>query len=181
MKRDEIIITISGPHGTGKSLHSKELSRRFGLRLISSGKNFREKAARLGLSLDELSDLAGKDRSIDIELDSNVVKEAKKGVVVDGLLTGWLLRNEAHIRIYLTAPLEERIRRIAVRDGRSMKDARRETLKREGAERERFKFYYNIDVDDLSVYNVILNTSLVEIGSMKRILRELVDGYMRSH
>ncbi len=182
MKKEEIIITVSGPHGTGKSLHSKELAKRYGLRLISTGNTFREKAAELELSLDELNDLARKDRSIDIQLDSYMVREAKKGgVVADGRLTGWLIMNEAHIRIYLIAPLEERIRRIAVRDGITLDDARKETLDREGSERTRFKDYYDIDVNDLSIYNVILDTSLVKIENMKRILREIVDGYIGSH
>jgi len=182
MRREDIIITISGAHGTGKSLYAREVAERFNLRLITAGKIFRERAEEMGLSLEEFNRLAGRDERIDKEIDSWMVEEARKGeVVADGRLTGWLLKDVAHLRICLTAPLEERVRRIAERDGVSLEEARKETLAREAYERERFIHYYNIDIEDLSPYNIILDTSLADIETMKGVILSLVEGYLKTH
>jgi cytidylate kinase len=182
MKTKEIIITISGAHGTGKSLYTEEIARRFHLKSVTAGRIFRERAEGMGLSLEELNRLAGEDVEIDKKIDDWMVEEARKGgVVADGRLTGWLLKDTAHIRICLTAPLEERLRRIAERDGVPLEVAKRETMAREVYERDRFLRYYQVDIEDLSPYNIILDTSLTDIKTMKGVITSLIEGYLKTH
>ena len=182
MNAEQLIITISGLHGVGKSVYSKEVAKRFGLRRLSAGQIFREIARERKITLEELSKIALETIDIDKEIDEYIVNEARKGgVVVDALLSGWLLKNEAQIRIYLTAPLEERVKRIAERDGKSFKEAFKETTLREDSERKRFKKYYGIDIDDLSVYNFIIDTSLSDFQTIKEMIFKLVEGYLKTH
>ncbi|NIM45041.1 MAG: cytidylate kinase, partial [Nitrososphaeria archaeon] len=100
---------------------------------------------------------------------------------IDGLLSGWMLRDHAHIRFFLSAPLEERIRRIAERESKNFEEAKEETLRRERYERERFKRLYGMDLSDFSPYNVILNTTLMDIPSTQQVLFRIVEGYLVSH
>ncbi|RLG61077.1 cytidylate kinase [Candidatus Geothermarchaeota archaeon] len=182
MRPEDLIITISGWHGVGKSVYSKAIAKKFKLRRLSAGGIFRRIAKERGLTIEELSELALKTKKIDKEIDSYVIREAKKGgVVVDALLSGWLLKDVAHIRIFLTAPFEERVRRIAERDGKSFEEAFRETKLRESSEKKRFREYYGINLDDLSVYNFLIDTTLGDVESIKEVIYKLVEGYMKTH
>ena len=63
---------------------------------------------------------------------------------------------------------------MAERDGLSYEEARRQTLNRERLERERYLKYYGIDVDDLSIYDIVLNTAKMPIDGNARVLVRLV-------
>ncbi|KON30692.1 hypothetical protein AC482_03305, partial [miscellaneous Crenarchaeota group-15 archaeon DG-45] len=78
---------------------------------------------------------------------------------------------------FLTAPLEARVMRIAARDGLAVEEAREATRLREGIERERFMRLYGIDVSDLSIYDVVLNTELFDPDGTARILKRIVEEY----
>ena len=88
--------------------------------------------------------------------------------------------DRADIKIFLTAPFEERVRRIAVRDGKKLEDALEETKFREVAEADRFRRYYGIDIHDLSIYDVVLNTALMPLESNVKILKEIIREYIAS-
>lgn len=88
-----IVITISGFHGVGKSTLSKYLSSKYGLKRVSSGELFRRIAKEKGVTLEELSKMAEKDFSIDKLIDERMKNECSSGSCVgDGLLAGWIDR-----------------------------------------------------------------------------------------
>ena len=173
------VITFSGLHGAGKSTYAKKIAEEFGLRYLSAGEIFRLIANERGLTIIELTDLAASDSSIDRQMDDRTRYEAERGsVVLDGQLTGWIAGDLADIKIYLKAPLDVRVARLASRDGVSLEEAREELLHREAAEKKRYKGLYGIDVDDTSIYEVILDTSILGSESMKRILKTIVEEYV---
>ena len=90
-------------------------------------------------------------------------------MLIDARLAGWMAK-QANLRILLTAPLEERVRRIARREGRRYKEVLRETMGRELSEAKRFKRFYNIDVNDRSVFDLVLNTKRWSARETARIL-----------
>lgn len=57
------------------------------------------------------------------------------------------------------APLDVRAKRIASRDHISEDEAIIQIIKRERSHRERFLRYYGIDILDLSVFDLVINTS----------------------
>lgn len=176
-----LAIVICGLHGTGKSTYARRIAEAFGLRHISAGELFRQMAAERKLSLTELSREAEKNDAIDRLLDERTEKEIEKGgVVVDALLAGWMARGRGALKVYLSAPFEIRIHRIASRDGISYAEAEKVTLLRERIERRRFKRLYGIEIDDLSIYDLVLNTGLLPIEFNIDVIKAFVGGYIRS-
>jgi len=173
-------IAIGGLHGTGKSTYAKALAEALGLRHISAGQFFRRMAKERGMDLEELGREAARDSNIDLMIDGMIKREAAAGgVVVDGMLSPWMAQG-ADVKIFLTAPEEVRLQRIAARDGISLEDATRLTKLREELERERYKRYYGLDVDDLSIYDLIFDTSLYPIDVISRVLIEAVAQFLRA-
>lgn len=174
-----VVLTFSGLHGAGKSTYAKEIAEEFGLRYVSAGEIFRTISRERGLTIIELTDLAVKDSSIDRQMDDRTRREAENGLVVlDGQLAGWMAGEFADIRVYLKAPLNVRVARLASRDGSSKEEAMKELLHRETVERERYKSMYGIDVDDTSIYEVIMDTSFLSSGSIIRVLKTTVREYI---
>ncbi len=167
----QMIITISGPHGTGKSTYAAHLAGQLGLRHVSAGLLFRRLAKGKHLSLQEFGQVALEDPSVDKRVDEETLKEGEKGnVVVDGQLAGWVLRTVADLRIYLTTPEKVRMERIAKRDGASFEDARKQTLHREKVQSERYHRHYGFMVEDQSIYHLVIDTSLLPKEDTARIL-----------
>jgi cytidylate kinase len=172
-----LVIAVSGLHGSGRSTHAKRLADAFGLRYVSSGTIFRQMAEERGLTLEEMSRLTESDPELDKLIDERAREESRRGgVVVDATLSGWMCV-EPDLRIFLTTSIEARVRRIAEREGVSPEEARRETEARAESERERFRAYYGVDIGDLSIYDVVLNTDLFDPEGTARILKRVVEEY----
>ncbi len=123
------------------------------------------------MSLADFGQLALKDPSIDRLVDDETMREAEKGdVVIDGQLSGWVLKEIADLRIYLTAPDDVRLERIAQRDRLNLEQARRETLQREKLQTERYMIHYGLKVNDRSVYHMVMDTSLLPMEGTAKIL-----------
>jgi cytidylate kinase len=89
-----------------------------------------------------------------------------------------MARDLAGVKLLLTAPDEVRFKRIAERDGRDITDARRETENRESIQKERYRKYYGIDVTDLSIYDLKIDTSLYPIEKTKAIILDAVRNFL---
>jgi cytidylate kinase len=152
-------LTVSGEVGAGKSTVARALAQMLGLRCLSSGEIFREEARRRGVTLAELSLLAEQDPSIDRMVDQAQVAEARTSdIVVESRLSGWLL--DGDVRIWLRAPVDVRARRVAARDGVTVEAARADIMIRESSERRRYAALYHIDLEDLTRYHIVLDTSV---------------------
>ncbi len=166
-----MIVTVSGPIGSGKTTVAKALAERFCFRHISAGEVFRRLAKERGMSLNEFSRYAEENEEIDRLIDRTQVELARSNgnAVVDGRLTAWLLP-EAEIKVWLKAPIEVRAERVARREGISYEQALYETKKREESEAKRYREIYSIDLWDLSPYDIVLNTSLYEADDVIQII-----------
>jgi cytidylate kinase len=174
----ELVITLAGHHGSGRTTNAKLLAESFGLRYISTGMLFRERAGELGVSLEEMNRIAAKDREFDNWLDNRTKEESmKRGIVIDANLSAWMAE-APDLRVYVTCPFEDRVKRIADREGREYGDVEKETRVREELELRRYKEYYDVDIDDLTVYDIILNTGIFSIEASARILKNIVEEYL---
>jgi len=172
-------VTVSGPPGSGTTTLARFLAERHHFELISAGEVFRDLAGERQLSVAEFGELAEKDVTIDALIDVRQKETAKQkdNIVVEGRLSGWMVE-EADLRIWLTAPIACRAKRIATRDGMDEYTAREVTLAREESERKRYRNYYKIEIGDLSPYHLVMNSELWSPEALAAIV-DLAIGELR--
>jgi cytidylate kinase len=146
------------------------LSVRLGLEHVSMGDIFRKCAERRCMCLAEFGYLAKNNCEIDREIDEMQKKIARErdDILLEGRLSGYLV--DADTKVWLKAPIEIRAGRIAAREAKEVSAAMAETLERENCERERYLNYYDIDISDLSVYDIIIDSSKWKPEEISEIL-----------
>ena len=174
-----MLITISGPAGSGKSTVAAGLAERLGSEHVSGGDIFRELAADRDLTPLELNKLAEEDDSIDRDLDRRQRELAaeREDLVLESRLAGWMAGGHADFRIWLDAPLDIRAERIADREDKAVETAREETVERADSEALRYREYYGVDIDDLDIYDLALNTARFSPGAVLDVVITAVEAY----
>jgi cytidylate kinase len=174
-----MLITISGPAGSGKSTVAAGLAERLGSEHVSGGDIFRELAADRDLTPLQLNKLAEEDDSIDRDLDRRQRELAaeREDLVLESRLAGWMAGDHADFRIWLDAPLDIRAERIAGREDKPVRTAREETVERADSEALRYREYYGVDIDDLDIYDLALNTARFSPGAVLDVVITAVEAY----
>lgn len=174
-----MLITVSGPAGSGKSTLAAALAAEFGYEHVSGGDIFRALADERGLTPLELNRLAEEDDQIDRDLDRRLRATARERdeVVLESRLSGWMAGEYADFRLWLDAPLEVRVRRVADREDKPVETARRETEGRAESEALRYAEYYGIDVADRSIYDLVVNTARWSPEGVLALARSAVEVY----
>ena len=156
------VITVSGKPGSGKSTVAELLHEKLGISYIYSGMIFRENAKKYNMSLEEFGKFCEKNSEVDKKLDKKQLKILKKGnVILEGRLAGWLAyhNNITSFKIFIDADLNTRVNRIINRENGDIKKRKKEILERERSEYARYKKYYNINLDDTSIYDIVVNST----------------------
>lgn len=157
-----VTITISGTPGSGKSTVAQILEKKLGLRYVYSGEIFRKLASKHNMSLEEFGRYCESNREVDQELDESQLKILKNGeVILEGRLAGWLAHknNIKAVKIIIDAAIKTRAERIVKREGGDVKQREQEMLKREKSEALRYKQYYDIDLKDISIYDIVVDSA----------------------
>jgi len=156
-----VTITIGGTPGSGKSTVAKLLEDKLGIRYVYSGMIFRDIARKYDMSLEEFGKYCEENREIDKELDDRQLEILREGdVILEGRLAGWLayLNNIPAFKVAIVADLETRAKRIVNREKGSIEKRKKEILHREKSEATRYKNYYNIDLKDNSIYDLVIDS-----------------------
>jgi cytidylate kinase len=178
-----MLVTVSGPAGSGKTTLAASLADALGYEHVSGGDVFRSLADERGVSLVELNRLAEEEGTIDRDLDRRLRETAEEAaaegenLVLESRLAGWLAAEHADLRLWLDAPLSIRAERIADREGKSVVEAEAETRERATSEARRYREYYGIDIDDLSIYDVTVNTARWGPDGVLGLVRTAVESY----
>jgi cytidylate kinase len=174
-----MIITISGFAGSGKTTVAKILAEKLNYKYLSAGELFRNVAKEKNMSLEMLLEHAEKNPGIDKELDKVIMKLAGEGnTVIEGRLVGWHAKQYGlpSIRVWLEASFEIRARRLAKRESKPLKIITDEIQERENSDWQRFWNLYTIDINDLSVYSIVIDTTyLAPEQVVNAILQKLRD------
>jgi len=153
-------ITISGLAGSGTTTVAELLSKELSMDVISAGEMFRAIAKEKSLQLGEFNKLAENNDDFDRGIDEKQGEEAMKreNVLVEGRLSGFFVPH-ADLKIWLKAPIEIRARRVAGREGMAYEEALAAMKNREQSEHKRYDQYYGINLDDLSIYDLVMDSS----------------------
>lgn len=165
-----MIISITGPAGSGKSTIAKMIAKKLSWPRYYIGGIRRQKAKEKGMTLSEYNKLGETDPKTDLEVDQyqKQLGKTKDNFVIEGR-TSWSLIPHS-IKLYLDVDEREGARRVfkeLKKDNKRNEDKNLKTFKdvlashqqRKKSDILRYKKYYNIDVYDRSHYDYMLNTT----------------------
>ncbi len=176
-----MIIIISGNAGSGKSTISKKLAKKLGFDYISTGEMQRNLAKKLNLSIYELGKLEAKDKSYDLKIDNELVSYVKnnngKNIVIDSWVASHFIKDA--VKIFLTADLETRAKRILSHSRETerlstIEDAKKEITKREETNQRRWLSYYGFDYMDKKNYDYIIDTTELSIEEVISRIEKII-------
>ena len=165
-------IAISGKSGCGNSTVTRLVGKKLGLRVVNY--TFHDIAKEMGITFEEVCQLAEKDPKYDRYLDDTQVALAKEfGIVLGSRLAIWLIE-DANLKVYLSASPEVRAQRIANREHANYELTYDEMMKRDRRDRERYIRLYQIDNDDYHFADLIIDAHLLDQHQISdRIVEEV--------
>lgn len=128
---------------------------------MPGGEVFRAMAAERGLSLPQFGRYAADHPEVDVELDARLATRARAGhVLIESRLAGWIAHNEGldAVTVFVDCAPDERARRVSERESIPVEQALADNTERQAIERERYLVLYGIDIDDLSIYDLVLDS-----------------------
>ena len=166
-----MIITVGGLAGTGTTTTAVDLSEKLNIPYISAGFVFREMAAERGMSVLEFSEFAEGNDDIDKEIDKRQAEKAKsaENLIVEGRLSAYFVDN-ADLRVWLVTPFDVRSKRISDREDKSVEVAKSEIITREKSEALRYIEIHNIDISNMDIYDIIINTGTFNPENVSEII-----------
>ncbi len=170
-----MIITIGGPAGSGTSTTSRILSEKTGIPTVSAGDIFRQMARERGMDILEFSKFAEGNIEIDQEIDLRQAKLAVEAddLIVEGRISAYFV--DADLKVWCNAPLDVRADRISQRENKSIELALEEIITREASEAQRYLEIHNIDINNMDVYDIVINTHAFKADSVAQIILKVTE------
>lgn len=172
-------VTIGGDPGSGKSTTARLISEELKLDYYSTGGMFRRIAHDMKISIAKLSELAEKDPRIDKRIDKwqNRLAEKEDDFVLDARLGFYFIPNS--VKIALRVEPEEAAKRLMKNQRKheryeTLKQAIKSIKERKNDERERYLSKYNIDIQDDSNYDLIIDTTNLTREEVKSEILEFI-------
>lgn len=125
------------------------------------------------LTLAEFGRYATDHPEVDAELDRRLADRARAGnVLIESRLAGWIAHNEGltAVTVFIDCSPAERARRVADREGVSVEQALADNTERQQVERARYIALYDIDIEDLSVYDLVLDSGRLAPAELSAIV-----------
>jgi predicted cytidylate kinase len=175
-----MLITISGLSGSGKSSAAKGLSEKIGIPTVDIGQIFRRMAKQHGMDVVAFGPYAEEHPEIDRKLDAAMIRKAKRAgsIIMQGRLAGLMTAKEGMeaFRIWIAASARTRASRVSKREGTPYRQALSQITKRDRDNRIRYKRTYGLDLNDLSVYDIVVQTDYL---SIEEVVSRLVKAFTR--
>lgn len=184
------IITIAGRLGSGKSSTANKIAETLGYQRFSSGDFMRSIAEKHTVTLQELSEMAERDPSIDHEIDAEVKNAGEKdNLVIDSRLAfHWIPRS---FKVYLYLRPEIAANRILVdaQDNPNRYAEGYTSLTKESvtesitarleSEKKRYKALYNIDHTNPENFDLVIDTEKNNLDEVVEIILEKYQSWLQ--
>lgn len=155
-------MTIGGYPGTGTTTACRTIEKKLGLEHVYAGQIFREHATKHGMTLEQFGAYCEAHPEVDRALDAYQA-ELLKGhpILLEGRLSGYLAYRDRlpAYKIWFTCDAHVRGQRLVEREGGDLDTKMMEMRRREDSERKRYLAFYGYDINDLSVYDQVLDTT----------------------
>jgi predicted cytidylate kinase len=167
-------LTISGTPGSGKTVVSNYLSKKLKMKYYSVGELMREFAKKKNIDLIKLSRLMEEDKSLDRKFNEDIKKLNKKDNFILDSRLGFLFIKKG-IHVFLDADINLRAERI-FKDRRKLesydniKNVKKEIKKRFLSERKRFRKLYKVDFTDVDNYDLVIDTTGMNVTIISNII-----------
>jgi predicted cytidylate kinase len=174
-----MIITLSGPPGSGKSTVAKILAQKLAYERFYAGGLRREAAKKRGLTLHEYNILGESDPSTDKDVDDMLISlgKEKDNLVIEGRTAFHFIPHS--FKVYVDVSPEEGARRILgdtsernEGEQRTLKDMLRANKERMASDTKRYKKYYGISCYDTKNYDLVIDsTHITPEAVVEKILK----------
>ena len=160
-------ITISGELGSGKSSLSKLLCEKANFKILSVGAIQRELAEKHGMSTLEFNKYMETHPEIDIECDNKVVEYglSDANLILDSRMAWHFVPHAFKIHLLVNINIAaHRIFNDDVRQNEQNNDIEhtiQNIITRKASEVKRFKEQYNVEINDLHNYNIVVDSSVI--------------------
>lgn len=165
-----MIISISGTPGSGKSTIAEYLAKKLNMKFYSVGEIAREIAAKKHIRIDKLSELAIKNKQIDMEIDKiHKILENEDNFVIDSRIAFKFFPSSLKIFVYCRPRVAaERIfnAKRKTEKTKTLKDVLQEIKKREKLDVKRYKNIYGVNFEDKKNYEIVFDTSNIDKKEM---------------
>ena len=160
-----INITIAGDLGSGKSTVANHLISNINYIIESAGLIFRRLAEQHGMSAKEFNQFIESNPKYDNMVDDTIKEMGAKeeNIIFDSRLAWYFVPKS--FKIYMYVDVDTATERIFNDKGRvsesysDMATAKKEIIERRESEVLRYKTFYNIDINNYSNYDFIIDTS----------------------
>jgi len=176
-RKQKIVICVAGMTGCGKSTIAKRLAKKYGLRYLSGGGALKALAIASGYKPSvsgwwtteeglRFHQQRMADPQFDKRVDEELLKEATQGnVILDSWTMPWLLKSG--FKIWLEASSEKRAKRLAERDGISLKAALDVLREKDEKSQAIYKKYYGFALgEDFSPFDLVLDTNELNVNEV---------------
>lgn len=173
------IITLTGDLASGKSTISKILSEKLGYEIYRNGTYFRTLAKEHNMDVTEFNKYVEShpEEKIDEQIEFSAKKYANEhdNLIIDARL-GYYSVPES-FKLYLKVDIDTAAKRafndLERKDSENhstIEEQKKDMIKRRESEKERYLKTYNIDVTDLSNFDLVLDTTNMTIDEEINII-----------
>lgn len=175
-------VTISGTPGSGKTSVGKMLANKLGYAYFDVGQLRRDMASERGITLFELNEIGKAERWTDEEADAKTknIGETQDDFIFVGRLTYHFIPDA--VKIYLTCDVNEAAKRIFLEKREkelfnSIEEAKERIIERQEKDVKRYIKWYDLDVNDTSKFDLILDTTAKTIDEVLVEILKVLEKY----
>lgn len=177
------IISITGELASGKGVISNVIIEKLNYGIYRNGEYFRKLAKEHNMSVTEFNEYVNEHPEIDIEIENSAAEYAKTHdkFVIDARL-GWYAVPES-FKVYLTVDIDEAARRAFYDENRketekfdTIEEQKQDLIKRYNLENERYWKTYHVRKEDLSNYDLVLDTTE---GNPEMQAEKIIEAYKK--